>query len=718
MKYFISWIYIVFCVIGIYPVKAQKKVTGKVVDDSFTPVKDAKISVNGSQYVLTSASGEFVVALKTNNKPNVVKAAKDGLIIKDWNFKQGNLNVMMSEPKKIRGKVLSYKSVPVGNVQILLMGVRGLDAVKTDAQGNFSMVVPASLIINAQSPFIVFDPGRLKGTANYEIKLGEDGLIYLLVEVPPRAVRKVQVIDQNNEPVPDASVFIDNLFYTTNRQGEFHPSDKANDFSSYRASDLYIKNLEYIDKGNIMKIYVKKPVTEEEENQEAITAIDDQIDKKTESLVIERKSLVERLDILTGEIEKTKKRLESGESISQEERTRLEAKLRRLEAEFAQNSHALEVAQEKAEEAFIELQKTFSIEIEKSKDQLEKIKIQKEAAELKTKLSEQQYHLYLISSILVAVTLLSILATFFLKNKKINRHKNLLSEKNDMLLHSAKLMDQKNKEIGEKNKQLTEQNSKITSSIRYAQTIQNSILPSDTNIAEALPDSFIFYKPKDIVSGDFYWFSQREDEMILVAADCTGHGVPGAFMTMMGNTLLNQIVNEMRVTDPAEILTTLNVKVQSTLKQGNEHRDGDGMDMVVLNINQSQSRAVFAGAKNPLYCIQRDELIYIKGSNISIGSTLKNKNKKFENKHISLEGGETFYLVSDGFQDQLGMVKSDSSSDFKRRKYMKTNFMELMKTCSQHPLSVQKELFSKEFKDWKGKVDQTDDVLIMGVKIS
>ena len=282
----------------------------------------------------------------------------------------------------------------------------------------------------------------------------------------------------------------------------------------------------------------------------------------------------------------------------------------------------------------------------------------------------------------------------------------------------------KTKQINEKNDQLVvqtqeleEKNAKITDSIRYARTIQQSILPNPSHMGDAFSEYFIFFVPRDIVSGDFFWFSKRGDEVLITAADCTGHGVPGAFMTVMGNTLLNQIINVNGLTDPAQILTILNNRVRNTLKQQQqgEFRDGDGMDMALMNINLKTGKALFAGAKNPLYYVKDNELLYIKGSNISIGSTLKSENKEFKNREIEIEGGEVFYLVSDGFQDQLGGV--DPENPKKRKKYMKTRFMDFLKSTSVYPLSQQEQMFKEEFYNWKGEHDQTDDVVVISFKV-
>jgi serine phosphatase RsbU (regulator of sigma subunit) len=227
----------------------------------------------------------------------------------------------------------------------------------------------------------------------------------------------------------------------------------------------------------------------------------------------------------------------------------------------------------------------------------------------------------------------------------------------------------------------------------------------------------LFFEPKDIVSGDFYWCTQKGDEFILAVADCTGHGVPGAFMTMMGNTLLNNIVNEDNVTDPAKILSLLNTSVQNTLKQQQDEeelREGDGMDVVLINYNLKIRFVTYAGAKNTLFYTKNNEIITLRGTNISIGSTLSKRENVFENHIIYLDGGETFYLTTDGFQDQLGGGEGENT---RRRKYMKSRFMEFLLKISTLPISEQSLTIREEFNTFKGSHIQTDDVTVLGFRV-
>jgi predicted ATPase/serine phosphatase RsbU (regulator of sigma subunit) len=238
---------------------------------------------------------------------------------------------------------------------------------------------------------------------------------------------------------------------------------------------------------------------------------------------------------------------------------------------------------------------------------------------------------------------------------------NVLSSQAAISIDNALLyanMEQKvkdrTKELAETNDKLAEKNQHITDSINYAKTIQEAILPPKTAIGNSLRDFFILFRPKDIVSGDFYWFTHFEGYTFIAAVDCTGHGVPGAFMSMIGSSILNQIVKEQRILDPALILKHLNNNVRHALRQDvKEDASRDGMEICFCRINDSGDEAVFAGGHRTLYMIRGTELISIKGDKESIGGKQKEE-RVYTNHEIKIEKGvrTVIYLTTDGFQDQ------------------------------------------------------------------
>jgi serine phosphatase RsbU (regulator of sigma subunit) len=254
------------------------------------------------------------------------------------------------------------------------------------------------------------------------------------------------------------------------------------------------------------------------------------------------------------------------------------------------------------------------------------------------------------------------------------------------------------------------QNIEITDSINYAKRIQTSILPDINKLKETFSDAFILFQPRDIVSGDFYWFDKvGDDKFILVCADSTGHGVPGAFMSMIGSTLLQDIINSKKISKPSEILKMLDRQIFSTLNQNAELGiSNDGMDLVVCEFNISKRHVRFASAMRPVILVIDGESLYIKGSRSSVGGESVNE-KFFDDQEYYLNEGDTIYLFSDGMPDQFG------GRDGKKLKIARLK--KLIESISKMPMNEQKAEMTKFYLEWKGSFDQVDDVLLMGVRV-
>ncbi|HXC04475.1 MAG TPA: two-component regulator propeller domain-containing protein, partial [Bacteroidia bacterium] len=249
----------------------------------------------------------------------------------------------------------------------------------------------------------------------------------------------------------------------------------------------------------------------------------------------------------------------------------------------------------------------------------------------------------------------------------------------------------------------------IKDSINYARRIQQAILPLENEIRKELPEHFIYFRPRDVVSGDFYWFNKKNDTLFIAACDCTGHGVPGAFMSIIGNSLLNEIAHETSISEPAYVLNTLRDKIILALKQHtSEQESKDGMDMVLCCIDRKNKKLVFAGANNPLYVIRNKELREFKGNKQPIG-VYGDVLKPFTSTEIAIDSGDLIYLFSDGYPDQFGGVKG--------KKFLYTRFKELLISISGLPMKQQQEEMDKVFQTWKGDLEQVDDVLVIGIRI-
>ena len=267
----------------------------------------------------------------------------------------------------------------------------------------------------------------------------------------------------------------------------------------------------------------------------------------------------------------------------------------------------------------------------------------------------------------------------------------------------------------ERTKEVVAQKKKITDSILCAQNIQNAILPSEESIIKICNDFFILFKPKDIVSGDFYWIKKIKNCLVIAAVDCTGHGVPGAFMSMLGVALLNEIVRKKEIIQPGQVLNDLREYVKNYLNQtGEKSKSRDGMDMALCTIDTQSLKMQYAGANNPVYLIRKSNLkndtaglIELEPDPMPIGIYIKEE--QFKNNEIQLKPNDCLYFFSDGFIDQFGGKKNN--------KFMKARFNELLLEIYKKPMPEQKNILEKTFYDWKGSNFQIDDVLVMGIRI-
>ncbi|MDF2451074.1 MAG: serine/threonine protein kinase, partial [Bacteroidota bacterium] len=257
--------------------------------------------------------------------------------------------------------------------------------------------------------------------------------------------------------------------------------------------------------------------------------------------------------------------------------------------------------------------------------------------------------------------------------------------------------------------ELETQKQDIISSINYAKRIQTAILPHEETISRSLPLYFIFYKPKDIVSGYFYWFHEIDnDNCIMACADCTGHGVPGAFMTVIASNLLNQTVIDNKIYDPATILYEVDKLLNMTLKQDKERLGvQDGMDITLIRIDKHKNELIVTSAKRPVFFVSDNKLQEFKGSKTSIGG-MREGEKKFEEFILRYKEDDMLYMFTDGFHDQFGGEKG--------KKYSTKRLKEKLFAIHKDSISEQKEKLEKEILKWKGDLEQVDDICIAGIR--
>lgn len=362
--------------------------------------------------------------------------------------------------------------------------------------------------------------------------------------------------------------------------------------------------------------------------------------------------------------------------------------------QFTKDLHSLRGAIQSREFQDLQLreeQKNIKIQIQQQELENQKKTLALQESEIQLASEARQKYWFIAMGIVFLI--LMIISVFAYRQKKKD---NLLIEEQKMIV------EEKNKEI--------------LDSISYAKRIQSAILPSEKIVGDLLPDSFVLYKPKDIVAGDFYWMEKYSDQVLFAAADCTGHGVPGAMVSVICNNGLNRSVREYQLTEPAKILDkTREIVIHEFAKSDEAVLDGMDIALCALKLNNQAGNNCetyslsFSGAHNPLWVIQKDaeEVLEIKGDKQPIGR--HEQEAPFTNHLINLKKGDTFYIFSDGYIDQFGGEKG--------KKFKTSNFKKLLLSIQSKSMELQKEIIDQTFEEWRGTLEQVDDVCIIGVRV-
>jgi serine phosphatase RsbU (regulator of sigma subunit) len=331
---------------------------------------------------------------------------------------------------------------------------------------------------------------------------------------------------------------------------------------------------------------------------------------------------------------------------------------------------------------------------------------------------EAQYNLQIIAKekqirnlLIGGIILMIILGGLFYRNYREKKAANQkLAEQNFAITIQQRQIVKQNSELEEANKNISAINHSLTQSIAYAKRIQTAALPNLNEISYAFRESFVFFQPRDVVSGDFYWFNQSSETIFFAVVDCTGHGVPGAFMSMIGINLLNEITSH-GIKSPDEILRLMHLGISAALRQ-NETDNRDGMEAALTAYNKAGKTLLFAGARRPLLMIRNNELLEIDGDQYPIGGQYIQKAENivsFNLHEIPVETNDIFFMCSDGFQDQFGGANN--------KKFMYKNLKKLLFENASLPLADLGFLLQQSFNNWKNDNSQTDDVLVTGFKI-
>jgi len=263
--------------------------------------------------------------------------------------------------------------------------------------------------------------------------------------------------------------------------------------------------------------------------------------------------------------------------------------------------------------------------------------------------------------------------------------------------------------VARQREELSIKNKNITDSIRYAQKIQEALLPSDEYFVKLFPESFVLLQPKDIVSGDFYWISEARGKIFVASADCTGHGVPGALLSMIGFEMLDKVIHDQGISHPSEILTFLSNGIETSFSRHvSDPMLKEGIDIGLVMVDKINKKAEFAGAFSTLYLIRDNRLTEIKGNRMTVGVRESGPDNEFFNHYIELEDNDRIYLFSDGYPDQFGGPKG--------KKFMYRRFKHMLLTIHESPMKQQMKFLQETLKLWMGEAGQVDDIQIIGIQ--
>ncbi len=739
-KQLIFSILILFC-FGNLHAQQEEFIYGQVVNEGGYPIEQTHVVVDG-QKLITNHEGAFVYRAKTGIKPKNVSANKKHYRMLRWSYNLNELIIIMKAPLNLlEGQVVDIRLKPIAKAEVSILGISKVRPVYTNAQGYFTMNLPADYRIESDTKLVV--DGYLITPDDYTYS-NIDKFVYIKrLESQRRPVAHAlahapkENVYSEQPTLHGVKISVDEQEYQLNQSSKLAvriPNDDGTNFmvNAFELTERDGKHFieVHVQRSNTGKVTVEKYTGIEEFDKNI---------HEFRSEILREKSRRSRIN---EEIRNIAKKLSTDPNLDSVKRVGLQRYLGHLENLLYESDSAYKSAKLDTETLINEIQVVLS-----EKDSIMNIRLneladakkhQKRALELQEQAEQERDAIRKRLMIIIAITAAMILLTamVYRDRQKIKRQKielELLNDElterndqieklNDQMLYKNTQLEQKNEEVTVQaenlkllNREITVKNDKITDSIRYAETIQRAILPSKELMEKELKDHFVFYRPKDIVSGDFYWFYKiSHDDYLIATVDCTGHGVSGAFMSLIGNTTLNEIVNDVKIYDTNVILEELDNRIRIALKQEQKIND-DGMDVCLCRLQKQPkngTKVTFTGAKRPLFFMEKDasELQFLKGDARSIGGgrNRKRTRKPFTKQEIILPEDSLLYLMSDGYIDQNGS---------KKPKIGTLVFREVLADHAKLPMFEQKQLLREIMKLHQGTKEQRDDMTILGLKI-
>lgn len=635
--------------------------------------------------------------------------------------------------KIFSGQVLNGDNQPVGNVTVFFDGFSQITA-RTDANGNFELRMPASFVIGAQTALYV--DGRKIERNGFAYNPAANTLsIKLKDDFPIGSVRIMEFYDEKNQPLPNRTVLIKGKKFKTDDKGQIlfaaPPYFKADELDNVqiKVDDYDISSTYFTAANHRFFVYLQSLSTAAEPTDAAAgqsadaksapvakTAVQEITDVRQDfnsilnELELEKQFLSERSAKIRHEIERIAARL-TNQQLSEQEKNELRKYLNRLEKQLIENDLAYESAQEKIKQVIERMRREVL-----SKDSLNaaavekiaKIAQEKEAAIKEKEAVEALYRARALIAVIIFIVLAAAAVASYAVAQKLKKQKEEIILQRNSIEEKSRNLEKAYLEIQNQKNEIERQNHQITTSIRYAESIQNAILPLPSTFQAIFKDYFVYYRPKDIVSGDFYWCHSEGDKTLIAVVDCTGHGVPGAFMSLIGYNLLNEQVKQYGFCKPSQILENLDKNLRITLRQ-EQKVNNDSMDVGICLIEGT--RVHFAGAKRALlvYRAQSQTLEEIRGDRKPIGGFKKDPNRHYQDHCLTVQSGDALYLFTDGITDQPNP---------KLDKFGYQQLKEIILRSGNLPMEQQKEELVKALEAHRQGTPIRDDMTLLAVRIA